>query len=275
MSKIKLFATDIDNTLINSEEKVTLRVKEAILEAKKQGVKIVLCTGRPLSGIKHILQDLGLDNQDDEFVVCFGGALVQSTSGKVLYQKELSYAEYMELEFLARKYDIYLQMESMDRIYVANRDLSLYSSQISNRTSLPISFRTPEEMKDIHSIKAMYISEPDKLIKLENDMYAGKFDNLVERLTFSKSKPFLFEANAKNVTKAQGLQVLSHELKIKPTEMMTIGDQQNDESMIELAGVGVAMGNGISTLKQKADYITTDNNHDGVAAALEKFVLKG
>lgn len=82
MSEIKLIAIDIDGTLVNSKKELTEGVKVAIKEAKNQGIKVVICTGRPLPGVTKLLKELELDNQDDQYVVCFGGNVVETTSGK-------------------------------------------------------------------------------------------------------------------------------------------------------------------------------------------------
>ena len=90
MEKIKIISIDVDGTLLNSKKKLTQKVKNAILKAKNAGIKIVIATGRPLSGAKQILEELGLDNQNDQYVVCFGGGVVETTSGEVLFEQQLT-----------------------------------------------------------------------------------------------------------------------------------------------------------------------------------------
>ncbi len=84
MENIKMIAIDIDGTLVNSKKQVTLRVKQAIKMAKEKKIKVVICTGRPLTGVKALLQELELDAQDDQYVVCFGGAATYTTSGELI-----------------------------------------------------------------------------------------------------------------------------------------------------------------------------------------------
>ena len=83
MKEIKLIAIDIDGTLVNSKKEITPLVKEAIQKAKENGKKIVICTGRPLSGAQRYLDELGLNHQDDQYVVSFNGSVVESTNGEV------------------------------------------------------------------------------------------------------------------------------------------------------------------------------------------------
>ena len=88
-----------------------------------------------------------------------------------------------------------------------------------------------------------------------------------------KSRDFLLEIIHKDVSKANGIDLLAKELGIKQSEVMAIGDEENDVSMIEYAGMGVVMENGNENLKKLAQFVTKSNQEDGVAHAVEKFVL--
>ena len=103
MKKIDLIAIDIDGTLVNSKKEITPAVKKAVLDAKNQGKQIVICTGRPLSGAQRYLDELGLNNQDNQYVVSFNGAVVESTSGQVIFKQGLRYEDYVDLEAIPRK----------------------------------------------------------------------------------------------------------------------------------------------------------------------------
>lgn len=87
MTDIKLIAIDIDGTLVNSQKKITPEVKSSIKAAEKAGKKIVICTGRPLSGAQQYLDELGLNYQDNQYIVSFNGAVVESTSGNVIFKR--------------------------------------------------------------------------------------------------------------------------------------------------------------------------------------------
>lgn len=76
---VKLVAIDVDKTLVDDEKQLHEKVIETIKAASQRGVKVVICSGRPLPGLKQILTDLNLANQKDQYVVCFGGDVVQST----------------------------------------------------------------------------------------------------------------------------------------------------------------------------------------------------
>ena len=102
MNEIKLIAIDIDGTLVNSKKEITPAVKKAVLAARDKGKQIVICTGRPLSGAQRYLDELGLNKQDNEYVVSFNGAVVESTNGQVIFKQVLKYDDYIDLEAIAR-----------------------------------------------------------------------------------------------------------------------------------------------------------------------------
>ena len=269
MRDIKLIAIDIDGTLVNSKKEITPLVKETILKAKKLGKQIVICTGRPLSGAQQYLDELGLNNQDNEYVVSFNGAVVESTSGQVIFEQGLTYNDYIDLESIASKLNLHFHSVSLDRIYTANRDLGYYTIYNSQIVKLGVSYRTQEEMRRIPIIKCMYIDDPDYL---DNKISNPLFNTMRDRVVFSKTEPFYYEATAAGVDKGSGLKRLCEYLNIKPENVMALGDQANDMPMLEYAGLGVAMGNDVDYTKKYANEITEDCDHDGVAAAINKIL---
>lgn len=162
--KIKLVAIDIDGTLINDKREITNEVHDAIQLAKKQGVKIVITTGRPLTGVHALLEQLDL-NRDEDFVITYNGGLVQKAkTGEELIRYTLNHNDYLEIELWARKLGVHMHATSNDAIYTANRDISPFTVHESFLISMPIRYRTPEEMtEEIEIVKMMYIDEPEIL----------------------------------------------------------------------------------------------------------------
>ncbi|WP_297952185.1 Cof-type HAD-IIB family hydrolase [uncultured Lactobacillus sp.] len=269
MDEIKLIAIDIDGTLANSKKEITPAVKKAVLMAQEQGKQIVICTGRPLSGAQRYLNELGLNGQDDQYVVSFNGAVVESTKGKVIFKQGLKYEEYIDLEAIARKLKLHFHSVSLDRIYTANRDLGHYTIYNSRVVKLEVSYRTQEEMRQIPIIKCMYIDDPGYL---DEKIKSPLFKKMEERIVFSKTEPFYYEATAAGVDKGTGLKRLCDYLKINRKNVMALGDQANDMPMLKYAGLGVAMGNAVEYTKVHADEITADCDHDGVAVAINKIL---
>ncbi|MBD5805624.1 sugar-phosphatase [Limosilactobacillus walteri] len=270
---IKMVAIDIDGTLINDQREVTPKTVAAIKKASKHGVKIVLCTGRPMTGVRAYLDQLGLNNSDNEFVISFNGALAQSTSGNVFVNYTMSFDDYANWQTYCIKEGVKSQIETRDYIYTINRDLSPYTVYESDLVNMPIRYRTFEElskMQDQYVIaKAMMVDEKERIDKAWQDLPTS----MTERFSIVRSEDFYLEFMNKQASKGNALRVLSEELGIKQDEVMALGNAQNDDSMIEFAGLGVAMGNSIPGTLKIANATTADNNHDGVGQAIEKYVL--
>ncbi len=267
---IKLIAIDIDGTLLNNQHQVTKEVHEALKKAEAQGVKIVLCTGRPITGVKGLLKELDLYKESD-FVITYNGSLVQAThTNEIISKFGLSHEDYLEIDLLARKLGVHLHSETEDTMYTSNRDISPYTILEAHLVDMPLKFRTPEEMTaDLSIIKMMMIDEPALLDEIIPKIPA----DFLEKYTVVKSTPFFLEILNKEVDKGAAVERLAKHLGLEQSEVMAIGDNENDLTMIQYAGLGVAMENATENVKNSAKVITTSNDAHGVAVAIEKYVL--
>ena len=116
----------------------------------------------------------------------------------------------------------------------------------------------------------MYVDRQDLLDQKIADH--RPFAHLDDEITFTKTAPFYYEANPKGVSKGNALKFLCHKLNLSSENLMAIGDEENDLSMIKFAGVGIAMGNAVPAVKKAAQRVTSDCDHDGVAEAIEKIL---
>ena len=186
---IKLVAVDIDGTLLTNDRKVTPEVFEAVQEAKKQGVKVIIATGRPIPGVQPLLNELNLKEEGD-YVITFNGGLVQDTStGENIITETMTYEDYLDIEFLSRKLDVHMHAITKQGIYTANRNIGKYTVHESSLVNMPIFYRTPEEMGDKEIIKMMYIDEPEVLDAAIEKIPQEFFD----KYTIVKSTPFYLE----------------------------------------------------------------------------------
>ncbi|MBF0777382.1 sugar-phosphatase [Streptococcus cuniculi] len=266
---IKLVAIDIDGTLLNSQHQITPEVYQAIQDAKKAGVKIVIATGRPISGVKRILSELNLLDEGD-YVITFNGGLVQETAtGKDVVKEGLSYADYLEWEYLSRKLDLPMHASLKDGMYTANRNIGKYTVYEAQLVNSPVFYRTPEEMADKDIIKVMLVDEAEKLDAALPQIPSA----MTERFNVAKSAPFYLEVTPKSVNKGQAIKQLSALLGLTMDQTMAIGDQENDRSMLEVVGTAVVMENGSAELKKIATHITKSNDEHGVAHAIREWVL--
>ena len=268
---IELIAIDLDGTLLTPERKISTKVKETIKLAKTKGIKVVICTGRPLPGVNSILAELNLEEEGD-YVITYNGALVQqSHNGKAIAHHTLSFEDFLKIEEMSRQVGSHCHTIDEKYIYTANKDISPYSVRESFLVNMPIRFRTVAEMDPTIEIsKMMMIDEPDVL-----DAAIAKFPkSFYDDYTVLKSEPFYLEVLNKSASKGQALKDLAQILSIPRENIMAIGDNENDIDMIEYAGMGVAMGNAIASVKDVSDYITDTNEQDGVAKAIEAIAFE-
>lgn len=266
---IKLVAIDIDGTLLNSQHKITPQVAQAIFDAKQAGVKIVIATGRPISGVKAILEELHLTEEGD-YVITFNGGLVQDAStGEDIVKTALSYEDYLDIECVARRLNLPSHASTKEGMYTTNRNIGKYTVYESMLVSSPIFYRTTEEMVDKEIIKMMMVDEAEIL----DAAIPLLPTSLTNRFHVAKSAPFYLELTPKTVNKGQAIIQLAKKLGLSMEQTMAIGDQENDRPMLEVVGNPVVMENGNSEVKKIAKYITKSNDEDGVAYALRKWVL--
>ncbi|MCR8967218.1 sugar-phosphatase [Streptococcus zalophi] len=267
---IKLIAIDIDGTLINNQKEITDDVYDAIQDAKQAGVKIVITTGRPFAGVTHLLEKLNLKENGD-YVITFNGGLVQETlTENELIKEGLSYNDYLDLEWLSRKLGVHMHAITKDGIYTTNKNIGKYTVHEATLLSMPIFYRTPEEMANKDIIKIMFIDEPDILDQAITNIP----ERFQKKYGLVKSQPFYLEVVNKKVSKGNAIIHLAETLGIDMSETMAIGDEENDRAMLEVVASPVVMANGNPNLKKIAKYITKSNEESGVAYAIRQWVLE-
>lgn len=266
---IKIVAIDLDGTLLTDNKQITDKTVSVIKQASQVGVKIVLCSGRPLTGVAEHLKKLGLSG-DNQFVITYNGALVRTIEGRTIIRHTLNYNDYTDLEALSRKLRSHFHVETENHIYTANKNLSPYTIAESFYVRMGIRYRDVGEMPmNLRIPKGMFIDPPEKITALREKIP----QSFLEKYYFVQSEPFFLEVLNKSASKGNALKDLAKRLGWTSENMMAIGDQGNDLSMLKVAGTPVAMGNAIPEVKQLAKFVTATNEEDGVAKAIQKFVL--
>lgn len=267
---IDLIAIDMDGTLLNAAHEISLRVRNTIAAARAKGVRIVLATGRPYSGVQRYLQELGI-NGDDDYCICFNGSVLQSVgTGACIAEFPLGFDDFLYCEQLARQLGVHFQALDGGGILTTNADISAYTVHDAHLSNALLRYRAVAEMdRTLRFRKLMMVDAPELLDKA----IARLPDALRQRYGVSKSAPFFLEIFDRRAGKGTMLQLLAERLGIPPARIMAIGDQENDLSMLAYAQTSVAMGNAIPAVKAVARYETATHNEDGVAQAIERFVL--
>ncbi|WP_086315151.1 HAD superfamily hydrolase [Enterococcus sp. 7F3_DIV0205] len=268
---IKLVAIDLDGTLLDSKKEISSRNKEALTQAKAAGVKIVICTGRPLAAIGIYLDALNLRDNGDYSITFNGGLVQKNDTGEIIEKSSMPLENIHDLFELATSLNVPLDILSDGLVLQlpTTQDYeSLYSqlNKLLTYESYELAQLTADKIynKAVVAVEQTYLDEQIK--KIPTPFY--------DRYEIIKTRSNLLEFMPKGITKAYGISLLARDLGIKQEEIMTIGDEENDLPMIEYAGLGVAMENAVAKVKDLADVITDTNDNDGVAQAVEKFVLE-
>lgn len=266
----KLIAIDMDGTLLDDNHQVSHDVKTTFVKAKQQGVKIVLCSGRPIVGMKPYINELNL-NETDDFVIGYNGALVQNTNTeKIITEFSLNRDDLIELYELSHKLDTPMHYFDRKYLYSPNALIARHTVIGAYLNEMPIKYCPVHDFPKTNSIHdIMYVDEPEKLT--ETIKRIPKY--FLDKYAFAQSSPHFAEFTHPQATKGNAVKKLAESLGIKQEEVMAIGDNGNDLSMIKYAGCGVAMQNAIPEVKEEADYETSSNTENGVAQAIRKFVL--
>ena len=278
MPDIKLIALDLDGTLFNKEGIITSGVKEQLNRAAAQGVKIIISTGRPFNGLPfEQIKDTAI-----EYALTTNGGAVYKIEGK-----ECLYEDGMAIETVMPILDWILEREIHIDIYMDGVGFTpIRCRENIGRLDVPESLRkymiaTRTTVEDLKS----YVSDCGKMIqKINLNFYPqpdGTFLHRDETLQVLKANSDItvvsggfnnFEISKAGVTKREGLAFLANYLGTDLEHTMAMGDSENDYSMINAAGIGVAMGNASDDIKAIANYVTTTNEEDGVGEAIKHFI---
>lgn len=275
--EIKLIATDMDGTFLDDGKNIPRENWDALLACAAAGIEIVPATGRTVQGIPEEIKSL----PGVRYVIATNGALVADLKeNRVIDTCRLPVDLAVRVMNMARScpdevmYDAYID----GRGYTTEQfmeDLDHYVDSAGIRALIK---KTRCVVADNISYVTEQNQEVDKINMFFTDMEAKKRMRKalesVPGILVCSSLPNNLEINAAGADKGGALLRLAEYLGIRREETMAFGDGENDRSMMELAGVGVAMANGEESVKAAADYVTTTNNEAGVAAAIRQFVLK-
>jgi Cof subfamily protein (haloacid dehalogenase superfamily) len=264
---IKLVALDLDDTLLDDGLKISPDCQRTIQAVRSRGVRITISTGRMFKSALPYAEQLDIDVP----LITYQGAWVKnSRSGEILYDKPVP-------NQLAREIIGYFQTQGIHCHSYYNDHLVMesvtpegeaYAALAGVEIRLVKSMLAELDEAEAMKIMAISYQEPQLLVMQEylQSIYGDK-------LHITRSKPYFLEVMHPEADKARALQVIASHYDIDRDEVMAIGDSFNDLEMIKWAGLGVAMGNAVPVVKAAADYITTSNEEEGVAEALQKFIL--
>lgn len=267
-----IIALDLDGTLTNSEKNITPRTFDALMKAQREGVRLVLASGRPTFGIATLANQLQLADYGGYVLSYNGGRIIDWCEKTVIFSQVVDQKLVPILHDFAEKAQLPIVTYLPDAI-LASKNEGEYLAEEARINGMPVvvAQNFVEEAMQIAggSTKFLIPGEPELLIQLESEMKAA----LSEQMEVFRSAPFFLELPPKGIDKAQSLQRLLTHLGLERESLMAFGDGFNDLSMIQFAGQGVAMANAVEEVKSIADFVTTSNEEDGIAHALEHLLF--
>ncbi len=290
----KIIAVDLDGTLLNSYGMVTDETKKTIKNAIEKGTDVIIASGRPIDSIKTIANEINSKN----FFIAGNGALIYDIKkDEIIYEKFLDKKKILEIidvcENNSISYNIYIPEMILAKkleynvLYYHKENLK---KDEENKTKITIVENMKEYVKNSQNEKYLKVTicDENKIIfnsiirKLKNisDIEVLEVSHMSRKTIKqgteeTKIEYFYTEISLKNVNKWTAIEYLLNKLNLKKEEVIAIGDNINDKEMIENAGLGVAMGQSTPNIIEIADYVTEDNENDGVKKAIEKYMGKG
>lgn len=267
-----IIALDLDGTLTNSEKNITPRTFDALMKAQREGVRLVLASGRPTFGIAALANQLQLAD--------YGGYVLSYNGGRIIdwCEKTVIFSQVVDQKLVPILYDFAEKAQLpivtyLPEAILASKNEGEYLAEEARINGMPVvvAQNFVEEAMQIAggSTKFLIPGEPELLIQLESEMKVA----LSAQMEVFRSAPFFLELPPKGIDKAQSLQRLLTHLGLERESLMAFGDGFNDLSMIQFAGQGVAMANAVEEVKSIADFVTTSNEEDGIAHALEQLLF--
>lgn len=272
----KMLVLDMDGTLLTNDKKISPGNREALKLAVEKGVKVVISTGRIFASARVFGEMIGVKAP----IIASNGAYIREKDrDEVIYSKVLGEDNIRGILNICKKHGMYCHLFTCDSIY---SEKLIYTSlnYYKWNEGLPEDRKVKIHIIDKHGwddvinenkpsiLKALFTQEDEDILRdVRQEM--GGLD-----VEVTSANPHTLEIMHRGVTKGRAVEVLAEYYNIDRSDVICIGDSENDISMIEYAGLGIAMENGSDQAKKAASFVTLSNEEDGVAYAVEKFILK-
>ena len=286
----KLVVIDLDGTMLNSYGVVTNETKEVIKKVEKQGVEVVVASGRPIDSIKEIAKEIESKNY---FIAGNGAIIYDIKNDEIIYEKTLSKEKVLEIikicEDNSISYNIYTENEILatslkyNVLYYHKENLKKEESKKTKINLVKNMYEYIQNKEDVKFLKITICDESKAVfnsiirkIKEIKEIEVLEISHMSRKTIKQGTEEFEIsyyytEISAGDVDKWNAIEFLMEKLKIKREEIMTIGDNLNDRKMIENAGLGVAMGQSTPAILELADEVTSSNDEEGISKILQKY----
>lgn len=266
---VRLVAIDLDDTLVGANLKISPRNRAAVQRLVRRGIRVVIATGRTFSTARPFLERLKLDT----YAICYQGALVRKPH-KTLYDRR----------FPMKYYQAVLQFAARNRtpacVYVPGSDQLFFNRKMDRRAKEYLDrIEQVEQIGLVDLRKFRFPSQPIKIMLIAGDDKITRLARSARRrwarkLYVTISQPTLLEFFHPHVSKGRALKIVADHYGIRLRDTVAIGDSYNDIPMLRAAGVGIAVRNAPAAVERRADYVVSSWEKDGVAEAIERFVIR-
>ena len=267
----KIIASDLDETLLNSDHQISEKDVESIKKASAMGVRFVLATGRPFNSTFEDLKRLDLYEKENEYVMSFnGGVLTENAGNRVLYCRKMPFEKASQIYARGIEFKTCIHIYTLDTVYVYNytEDERRY---IEGRMNLKEVFETDLEfLRNDTIIKLLFVdTDSDVLHK-----YHRQMSDILEDVEVSYSSNRYLEFNNKGVDKGAGLRMLAELLEIDIADTIAVGDNVNDLPMLKAAGLGIGVRNVNPSIRDDCDVVlSASNDDDPITEVIERFII--
>ena len=264
---IRLIAMDLDGTLSNDEKVITPLTREALMDAQKKGIRLVLASARPAPGLYREANALSVREYGGILMSYNGGCITDAASGRVLYRTGIETEVMRDVLRMLKEFPVTPILDDGVQFYVENKNGFKVEYECRNNCMECAEVDDLSEFLNFSPVKVLMSVDP-AVIK---DVQKAIAEKLPEGLSVVQTAPFYLEVIPREINKGEGLKKVCELLGVPVEETIAFGDAENDIPMLKAAGIGVAMGNADEHTKAAADYVTRSNNEDGIAAALQHF----
>ena len=261
----RMAAFDLDGTLLSSHHQLSDENRIALQELSANGIMVVLVSGRMHRSILPISEQIGLENP----IISYNGGMVKhAVTEEIIHHTPIAESDASDVVRDCTEQNLHLNYCWNDELYVAEKNK--WSDMYEARTGVPA---TPVgnliSMVDKPPTKLLIIHPPEQLLPLLRN-FKSRYEN---RLYVTQTQPEYIEFMNLDVAKGHALTALANQFNIPLEEVVAFGDSYNDESLLKTAGFGIAMENAVDPIKACADHITTSNDENGVAKAIQELLL--
>ena len=275
---IRAIAFDIDGTLTTDEKRISPRTREAIMRAQAAGVRVLLASGRPAHGLKALARELELDRHHGLLVSFNGGCVVDASTDEVVFEQPMEVADVAAVLEHVSRFDVIPMVTHGRELLVDDAYRCMIEHRGEPKNIIEYEARACNLLvREVGDLRRAITGPENKILTAGTDTYLqGHWREMAapfaDRLSCVFTADFYFEYTARGIDKGASLARVLPRIGVEPGELAAFGDGQNDVTMLELAGVGVAMGNAVAEAKAAANMVCADNNHDGIAEALTRLL---